>query len=119
MSAKGHRDEASRQIATVNQVLCGQPRGLAVPRRTFIVMVFTAARLYTPLEEIEDPLLFVQDGTITKMSSREQSETPQGASLVDFDEAILAPGFVDIHMHAGTRSPALHPPPLRPPPLCH
>src|SRR5260370_24673950 len=65
-------------------------------------MASPAARLYTPLEEIEDPLLFVQDGTITKMSSRAQSETPPGASLVDFGDAILAPGFVDIHMHGGT-----------------
>src|ERR1700693_4046499 len=86
----------------MNQVLCGQPRGPAVPRRTFIMMVFTAARLYTPLEEIDDPLLFVQDGTISKVSSRAQSETPQGASLLDFGDAILAPGFVDIHMHGGT-----------------
>ncbi len=38
-------------------------------------MVFTAARLYTPLEQIGSPLLFVQDGTITKVSSRAQSET--------------------------------------------
>jgi N-acetylglucosamine-6-phosphate deacetylase len=66
------------------------------------MIVFTAARLYTPLEKIGDPLLFVQDGTITKLSSRAQSETPQGASLVDFGDAILAPGFVDIHMHGGT-----------------
>ncbi len=86
----------------MNQVLCGQPRGLAVPRRTLIMVVFTAARLYTPLEEIGDPLLFVQDGIITKVSSRAQSETPQGACLVDFGDAILAPGFVDIHMHGGT-----------------
>ncbi len=66
------------------------------------MVVFTAARLYTPLEEIGDPLLFVQDGIITKVSSRAQSETPQGACLVDFGDAILAPGFVDIHMHGGT-----------------
>src|SRR5260370_39569624 len=65
-------------------------------------MVFTAARLYTPLEQIGSPLLFVQDGTITKVSSRAQSEPPQGASLVDFGDAILAPGFVDIHMPGGT-----------------
>src|ERR1700730_13506175 len=66
------------------------------------MIVFSAARLYTPLEEIGDPLLFVQDGAITKVSSRARSETPQGASPVDFGDAILAPGFVDIHMHGGT-----------------
>jgi N-acetylglucosamine-6-phosphate deacetylase len=65
------------------------------------MIVFAAARLFTPLEEIQAPLLFVEDGVITKISSRARSETPQGASLVDFGDAILAPGFVDIHMHGG------------------
>src|ERR1700736_2013438 len=65
------------------------------------MIVFTAARLFTPLEEIRAPLLFVEDRVITKISSRAQSEIPQDASLVDFGDAILAPGFVDIHMHGG------------------
>src|SRR3979409_1908738 len=95
----------------MNQVLCGQTRGIAVPRRTFIMIVFTAARLYTPLEEIGDPLLFVQDGTVTKVSSRAQSENPQGPSLVACGDAILAPVFVDIHMHGGTGVDVMQAPP--------
>ena len=102
MSSKGHRDEASRQTATQESGIMRSAARAGCPSPTFIMMVFTAARLYTPLEEIGDPLLFVQDGAITKVSSRAQSETPQGASLLDFGDAILAPGFVDIHMHGGT-----------------
>ena len=63
--------------------------------------VFTAGRLYTPLEEIESPWLEVEDGQITAVSSRLGSEVPGNTSLVDFGDAVLAPGFVDIHLHGG------------------
>ena len=63
--------------------------------------VFTATSLYTPLEEISRPLLFVENGVITELSSLSEKEVPKQASLVDFGDAILAPGFVDIHIHGG------------------
>jgi len=62
---------------------------------------FTATRLYTPLEEIQNPLLAVEDGLISEVSSRSTTEVPTNASLIDFGDAVLAPGFVDIHIHGG------------------
>lgn len=62
---------------------------------------FTATRLYTPLEEIQNPLLAVEDGLISEVSSRSATEVPANASLIDFGDAVLAPGFVDIHIHGG------------------
>ncbi len=62
---------------------------------------FTARRLYTPLEEIQNPLLVVEDGLISEVSSRSMKDVPGNTSLVDFGDAVLAPGFVDIHMHGG------------------
>jgi len=62
---------------------------------------FTATRLYTPLEEIQNPLLAVEDGLISEVSSRSTTEVPANASLIDFGDAVLAPGFVDIHIHGG------------------
>ena len=63
--------------------------------------VFTARRLYTPVEEIQNPLLVAEDGLISEVSSRSAKEVPAEASLVDFGDAVLAPGFVDIHIHGG------------------
>jgi N-acetylglucosamine-6-phosphate deacetylase len=63
---------------------------------------FTAGRLYTPLEEIQDPLLVVEDGRIVEVSSRRGKEIGANVSLVDFGDAVLAPGFLDIHIHGGT-----------------
>src|ERR1035441_1478008 len=67
------------------------------------MIVLCADRLYTPQEEIQDPLLFIEDGLISAVSSRAEKEIPNHASVVDLnqDGAILAPGFVDIHMHGG------------------
>jgi N-acetylglucosamine-6-phosphate deacetylase len=62
---------------------------------------FTATRLFTPTEEIQNPLLVVEDGLITEVSSRSGKEAPGRTPLVDFGDAVLAPGFFDIHMHGG------------------
>jgi N-acetylglucosamine-6-phosphate deacetylase len=69
------------------------------------MIVLCADRLYTPQEEIRDPLLFIEDGLISAVFSRAEKEIPQNATVVDLTKecagAILAPGFVDIHMHGG------------------
>jgi N-acetylglucosamine-6-phosphate deacetylase len=69
------------------------------------MIVLCARRLYTPREEILNPLLFIEDGQISAVSSRAQLEIPTNATVIDLagevPEAILAPGFVDIHMHGG------------------
>jgi N-acetylglucosamine-6-phosphate deacetylase len=74
------------------------------------MIVFSANRLYTPHEVIENPLLFVEDGLISEVSSRAQREIPGNATVInlagdnladELGDVILAPGFVDIHMHGG------------------
>jgi N-acetylglucosamine-6-phosphate deacetylase len=75
------------------------------------MIVLCASSLYTPREEIKNPLLFIEDGLISAVSSRDQQEIPQNATVIDLtkidlaknglSDAILAPGFVDIHMHGG------------------
>jgi len=62
---------------------------------------FTASRMYTPSEEILDPLLEVDDGRITAISARAERESSSQVPLVDFGEALIAPGFLDIHIHGG------------------
>ena len=69
------------------------------------MIVLCAHRLYTPREELVNPLLFIEDGVIASISSRAEQEIPNAATVIDFTRdyphAILAPGFVDIHMHGG------------------
>jgi N-acetylglucosamine-6-phosphate deacetylase len=68
---------------------------------SFMKTAFTASRLYTPVDQILNPLLIVEDGRISEVSSRSAKELPSNTSLIDFGDAVLAPGFLDIHMHGG------------------
>ncbi len=61
----------------------------------------TATSLFTPLEKIEQPLLLVADGLIAEVTSRGRHQLPKNGRTVDFGDAILAPGFIDIHIHGG------------------
>jgi N-acetylglucosamine-6-phosphate deacetylase len=63
--------------------------------------VYTASRLYTPIEAIENPSLVVEDGRIAEVSSRSVKEVPVDAPLLDFTDSVLVPGFFDIHIHGG------------------
>src|SRR3984957_7304257 len=69
------------------------------------MIVLCAHTLFTPLEKILDPLVFVEDGRFSEVSSRAAREIPDNATVIDFSrddpDSILAPAFVDIHMHGG------------------
>jgi N-acetylglucosamine-6-phosphate deacetylase len=65
------------------------------------MLVLSAERLYTPLEEIRHAQVFLEDGLISAISSRNLTEVPKSAAVIDLADAILAPGFIDIHMHGG------------------
>jgi N-acetylglucosamine-6-phosphate deacetylase len=63
--------------------------------------VLTASALLTPLERISRPVLVIEDGVIAQVTARDHSEVPAGAQVRDFPGAVLAPGFIDIHIHGG------------------
>jgi N-acetylglucosamine-6-phosphate deacetylase len=65
------------------------------------MIAITAATLFTPLERIEQPLLLVEDGSVVEITSRALRDIPRGSRAVDFPGQILAPGFIDIHIHGG------------------
>lgn len=65
------------------------------------MIAIAASRLYTPLDCVEKPLLLVDGDTIAEVRSQATQEIPVGARVVDFGDAILVPGFVDIHIHGG------------------
>jgi hypothetical protein len=65
------------------------------------MIAISAATLFTPLERIEQPLLLVEDGFIVEVTSRAQRAVPDGSREVDFPGGILAPGFIDLHIHGG------------------
>lgn len=61
----------------------------------------TAARLFTPTEVIADPIVVVEDGQIAAVNSRALMPVPAGGRHLDFPDLIIAPGYIDIHVHGG------------------
>jgi len=60
-----------------------------------------ARELFTPRQRIEKALVCIEDGVVTDISSIESRETPSGARVLNFNDAVLAPGFIDMHIHGG------------------
>jgi N-acetylglucosamine-6-phosphate deacetylase len=65
------------------------------------MIALTAKTLYTPLERVENPLLLLEGQHIVEVASRAARALPEGVRVVDFGDAVLAPGFLDIHIHGG------------------
>jgi N-acetylglucosamine-6-phosphate deacetylase len=65
-------------------------------------LIVTAHHLFTPIERIEHPLVFVEDGKIVEVVSREGREVSRGTRLLDLGDACLVPGFIDVHIHGGS-----------------
>jgi N-acetylglucosamine-6-phosphate deacetylase len=63
--------------------------------------IIAAQRLYTPLQAVERPLVFIADGWIAKVSRRDEEQIPAGAKVVELEDSILVPGFIDMHIHGG------------------
>ena len=64
-----------------------------------VITVLTAAKLLTPLTEIDAPQVTIEDGFITSIESRGALTPPEGANHLDYPDATLVPGYLDVHTH--------------------
>jgi N-acetylglucosamine-6-phosphate deacetylase len=53
------------------------------------------------MERIDRPLVLIDEGMIVEVTSRTRRPVPSRARVVDFGDSVLAPGFIDIHIHGG------------------
>ena len=60
-----------------------------------------ARQLLTPLERIDNAALLIEDGIIAAVGPRASVAVPLKGRVVDFGDAILVPGLIDIHLHGG------------------
>ena len=63
------------------------------------LLAYTSRALYTPVEALDSPVVLVENGEIVKLGTRGVVEVPSHAELHDFGDGIIAPGFIDIHIH--------------------
>lgn len=63
------------------------------------LLALVSNKLFTPLESVEDGMVLVEDGVIRDIGHRHSVALPPRARVVELGERIIAPGFVDIHIH--------------------
>ncbi len=61
--------------------------------------IIHAARALTPLEEIRDAAVVIEDGRITSIAPRSEIVAAAGSKEISARDATLVPGFVDVHVH--------------------
>jgi len=61
--------------------------------------VILASQLLTPLERIDNAALLIEDGIIAAVGPRASVKVPLKGRVLDFGDAVLAPGLIDIHIH--------------------
>jgi N-acetylglucosamine-6-phosphate deacetylase len=66
-----------------------------------LMIALTAARLFTPIDRIDQALVLIDDDRVVQVSSQRSREIPGGARHIDFPDGIIAPGFIDLHNHGG------------------
>jgi len=62
---------------------------------------FCCQELITPTEFVEHPLLLVADGKIVEIANRVDREVPAGVRTIDLGDSVIAPGYIDLHIHGG------------------
>src|SRR5216683_1486920 len=63
------------------------------------MLAFTAGRLLTPTNAVEHPLVLVEQGRVLEISALSSRQVPAGVSASDFGGSVMAPGYVDLHIH--------------------
>ena len=68
------------------------------------MLAFTAGKLLTSTNTVDHPLILVDHGRVLELSFLRESsprsrEVPATAFLSDFGDNLLAPGYVDLHIH--------------------
>ncbi len=61
-------------------------------------LVLVAARVATPTELLEDGFVVIDGGSVSEVGV---GAPPATATVVDLGDTLIAPGFVDVHVHGG------------------
>ena len=64
-------------------------------------LALQARELFTPLQRVDRALVLIEDGIVTDVTSVLAREVPAGVHAMDLGDAIMAPGFIDMHIHGG------------------
>jgi N-acetylglucosamine-6-phosphate deacetylase len=58
-----------------------------------------AGMIYTPTEEIEKGVILIEGPRVAKVGPRERVKIPASATVIDNQDKLVVPGFIDVHIH--------------------
>jgi len=64
-----------------------------------VTKAILAGTIYTPTEEIRNGVVLIEGHRVAKVGPRDQVKIPSGATVVDNQDRIVVPGFIDMHIH--------------------
>lgn len=73
------------------------------------MLALTAKCLITQTETIDSPVVLLDADRVARLGSRDAIEIPASATLRDFSESVIAPGFIDLHIHGGAGHDVMEP----------
>src|SRR5271157_152831 len=63
------------------------------------MLAFSAGKLLTPTAAVERPVMLVDEGRVLDISARSSRQVPAGVAVCDFGDLVIAPGYIDLHIH--------------------
>lgn len=58
-----------------------------------------AGMIYTPTEEITNGVILIEGHHIAKVGPKDRIKIPAGATIIDNQDRLVVPGFIDVHIH--------------------
>lgn len=62
-------------------------------------LAIKAARVLTPLQDLRDAVVLIEDERIAAVGRQAHIPIPEGTQVMDCEDRIVVPGFVDVHNH--------------------
>ncbi len=63
------------------------------------MLAFTAAALLTPYSSLDHGLMLVEQRRFVEVTSQSARSLPAGVSPIDLGSYVIAPGYLDLHIH--------------------
>ena len=63
------------------------------------IRAILAGTIYTPTEAIQNGVILIEGHHIARVGPRDQVRIPPGATVIDNQDRIVVPGFIDLHIH--------------------
>jgi|LSQX01.1.fsa_nt_gb predicted amidohydrolase YtcJ len=63
------------------------------------MIALKAKSLYNRKDKFSEGIILIKDDKIIEVRKNQDNSIPEGSELIDLDDAVILPGFIDAHTH--------------------